>query len=139
QAASHMDASADANGRTVDNTISGTGIAAAVAINVANTTTAASIAGKASANSITIETVMAGDGRHSYSASASSGAGANAESFAGALAVNVPTGSSDARLENGASLTLASGKLTIHARYATRNEAKAVSTASGESAVGIGG
>src|SRR5262249_29600462 len=129
---SDVDASATANARAVDNSLTGYGVAAAVAINVAGPSTEAMIAGQATAAGITVITRMSGDLQHTYTADAASGAGANANALAGALAINVAVASSEARVDGGAVLTLTSGgSLLIDAASKTDNEADAHSKVAG--------
>ena len=65
--------------------------------------------GTASAAAIDVEATMADDLTHTYRAEALSGAGANAAGLAGAIAVNVASGDTEASVDGGASLALTGG------------------------------
>ncbi len=136
---SNVNATATASGRTVDNSLKGFGIAAAVAVNVGAPTTQAVLAGTASAKAVTVQTLMSGEGPHIYDAEAYSGAGANASDLAGALAVNVGLGTSEARIDDTAVVNLSgAATLQVTANYLTDNLAHALSTAADEGVVGLG-
>ena len=137
---SDVDASATASAKTVDDTLIGVGIGAGVAVNVATQTTEAFIAGTATAPTITVRTLMADDGLHSYSAEAFAGAGADATGLAGALAVNVATGTSEARIDSGAVLNLAptGGMLSVQSAFNTENVVEALAKTLGDPTLGVG-
>jgi hypothetical protein len=126
-----VDATAFADGTTADG--ASTGIAAALAVNVARPAVEASIAGAAMAPAITIRTEMGNDGVttdgvSTFAATAWSGAAAQNTGVAGALAINVPAGSNEAAVRSGASLTLSGGDLTVQATSVTENDSQALAT-----------
>ncbi|HEY1378701.1 MAG TPA: hypothetical protein VGF55_18020, partial [Gemmataceae bacterium] len=137
RAISDVDASAFADGTTADNAI--TGVGAAVAINVAGPSSEASISGTAAAPAVTVHTEMGGDGTGTYSATAQSGAGATNTGVAGALAINVPGGSSVAAVRDGANLALTGGDLTVHSVSVTQNASRALGqTSPSDTVFGVG-
>jgi hypothetical protein len=120
----HVDASAGADGGTADG--SSLGVGAALAVNVARPAIEASIAGTVKAPAVNVKTEMGGDGTNTFQATASSGAGVTATGVAGALAINVGAGQSEAAIRDGARLTIGGGKLLVNATNATANFSNAL-------------
>src|SRR5439155_5025213 len=136
---SDLDAFADADASSVDTVAGGFGLAPALAINVVGQTTDAVIAGHATGPSITVEARMTGDGIHTYEADALAGAGQGESNLAGAIAINVARGTTEARVDASAVLTFSSpGPLTIHAAYVTEEKALAHAKDTGLATVGVG-
>ncbi|WP_183023997.1 leukotoxin LktA family filamentous adhesin [Variovorax sp. UMC13] len=124
-------------------TNSATGVAAAVAINLAQLSNEAAIAQTLQAGSVSASASMAAAAPvNSFTTTAVSGAGASNVGVAGALAVNAIDSATAAALRGGANVTLAGagGDVALTARNASASTAKATPAASGASGdkVGIG-
>ena len=145
-ASNNTDSTAKADGSaTVAGTqTSGTGVGAAVAINVANVTTEARIGSAiVDAKGVTVEAKMgvAGEDKtNTFDTEATSGAGGGKIGVAGSFALTVATVKSDATIASGASISAGTGDLTMTAEATTASTVKALPSNGGGDGgkVGIG-
>ena len=140
RAASDVDASADADARIVDGLVRRPGHRRGGRDQRRRPDDRGPHRRRRDGPAIAIDARMAGDLVHTYGSMAHSGAGLTETDLAGAFAINVDFGTTEARTDGGASLTLvASGDLTVSATYATINTAGALSTVPADPMIGIGG
>ena len=150
-ATNNGDAKAVADGSAVvaGSNDAGTSVGAAVAINVANVTTNATIGDNAqvTAKGVTVEAKMreltsgeSSDKTDTLSAEATSGAGGGKTGVAGSFALNVASVSSNATIATGASVSAGAGDLELTAEADSTDTAKALPSKDGASGgkVGIG-
>ena len=142
QSLANQDSDAKADGSGTNGSTLGAGIG--VAINKANVTNEAVIAGGASVNTagltVTADMLSADDSTHVMNATAKSGAGQSDIGLAGSFAFNVNKLQTYARVDPGSTLNLGNSDLTLRAKSNTKTTVSALplQAATGQS-LGIGG